>query len=39
MWATEIDSLAEHETVGIEVRPSISLTETVSSFFNRSRFV
>jgi len=39
MWATEVDSLAEHETVGIEVRQSISFTESVSSFFNRSRFL
>ncbi|KAI0278194.1 hypothetical protein BGY98DRAFT_1096877 [Russula aff. rugulosa BPL654] len=39
MWPTEVDSLAEHETVGIEVRPSISLSETISSFFNRSPFV
>jgi hypothetical protein len=37
MWASEIDGLAEHETVGIEVRPSISVTESISSFFNRSR--
>jgi hypothetical protein len=39
MWATEIDGLAEHETVGVEVRPSISFTESISSFFNRSPFV
>jgi hypothetical protein len=38
-WQAEIDSLAEHETVVIEVRPSISLSESVSSFFNRTRFV
>jgi hypothetical protein len=38
MWANEVDSLAEHETVGIEVRPSISFTESISSFFNRSPF-
>ncbi|KAI0301132.1 hypothetical protein B0F90DRAFT_348098 [Multifurca ochricompacta] len=37
-WPAEIDSLAEHETVGIEVRPSVSVTESVSSFFNRTRF-
>ena len=38
-WQSEIDSLAEHETVVIEVRPSISFSESVSSFFNRTRFV
>jgi hypothetical protein len=38
-WAAEIDSLAEHQTVGIEVRPSISFTESVASFFNRSRLM
>ncbi|KAF8272816.1 hypothetical protein EI94DRAFT_1717495 [Lactarius quietus] len=37
-WGVEIDSLAEHDTVGIDVRDSVSLTESVSSFFNRSRF-
>jgi hypothetical protein len=36
-WMSEVDSLAEHETVGIEVRPSVSFTESVSSFFNRTR--
>ncbi|KAI9452446.1 hypothetical protein F5148DRAFT_1289604 [Russula earlei] len=38
-WLAEIDSLAEHDTLGIEVRPSVSFTESVSSFFNRSRFL
>jgi hypothetical protein len=38
-WLVEMDSLAEHETVGIEVRPSVSVSESVSSFFNRSRFI
>jgi len=38
-WLAEIDGLAEHEAVGIEVRPSVSFTESVSSFFNRSRFL
>jgi len=38
-WSTEVDSLAEHETVGVEVRPSVSFTESVSSFFNRTRFL
>jgi len=37
-WALEMDSLAEHDSVGIDVRESISVTESVSSFFNRSRF-
>ncbi|KAI0250991.1 hypothetical protein BJV78DRAFT_1282892 [Lactifluus subvellereus] len=37
-WLTEIDSLAEHETLCVEVRPSISVTESISSFFNRGRF-
>jgi len=36
-WPTEIDSLRDHEAVGIEVRPSISFAESVASFFNRSR--
>jgi hypothetical protein len=36
-WQTEIDTLQEHETIGIEVRPSVSVTESVVSFFNRSR--
>jgi hypothetical protein len=36
-WMAEVDNLAEHDTVGIEVRPSVSFTESVSSFFNRSR--
>ncbi|KAI0290903.1 hypothetical protein BC826DRAFT_518704 [Russula brevipes] len=36
-WLAEVDNLAEHDTVGIEVRPSVSFTESVSSFFNRSR--
>ncbi|KAH9969887.1 hypothetical protein BC827DRAFT_1151797 [Russula dissimulans] len=30
-WLAEIDSLAEHDTVGIEVRPSVSFTETVEN--------
>ena len=38
-WSTEVDTLQEHETIGIEVRPSVSFTESVVSFFNRSRFV
>jgi hypothetical protein len=38
-WPTEMDSLADHEAVGIEIRPSVSFTESVASFFNRSRFV
>jgi len=38
-WLAEVDGLAEHETVGIEVRPSVSFSESVSSFFNRTRFV
>ncbi|KAH9980035.1 hypothetical protein BGW80DRAFT_474885 [Lactifluus volemus] len=37
-WLTEMDSLAEHETLGVTIRPSISLTESISSFFNR-RFI
>ncbi len=36
-WPTEIETLAEHETIGIEVRPSISFTESLVSFFSRSR--
>lgn len=36
-WPSEIDTLQEHETIGIEVRPSVSFTESVVSFFNRSR--
>jgi hypothetical protein len=36
-WPTEIETLQEHETIGIEVRPSVSFTESVVSFFNRSR--
>jgi len=35
-WPTEIDGLAEHETIGIEVRPSITFTESLVSFFSRS---
>jgi len=38
-WAAEIDNLADHETVGIEVRPSISFLESVVSCFNNGRFV
>ena len=38
-WLAEIDNLGEHETVGIEVRPSVSVSESVSSFFNRTRFL
>jgi hypothetical protein len=38
-WPVEIDNMAEHETVGIEVRPSISFAESVASFFNRGRFM
>lgn len=34
-WPLEMDTLAEHETVGIEIRDSTSLTESVASFFNR----
>jgi len=37
-WGVEIDSLAEHDTVGIDIRDSVSVTESVSSFFNRTRF-
>lgn len=37
-WGAEIDNLAEHDTVGIDVRESVSVTESVSSFFNRTRF-
>ena len=37
-WGVEIDGLAEHDTVGIDVRESVSVTESVSSFFNRTRF-
>lgn len=37
-WGVEIDGLAEHDTVGIDVRDSVSVAESVSSFFNRSRF-
>ena len=37
-----MENLAEHDTVGIEVRGSVSVTESVSSFFslvfNRARF-
>ncbi|KAH9999638.1 hypothetical protein BJV74DRAFT_163396 [Russula compacta] len=29
-WLAEIDSLAEHDTVGIEIRDSVSVTETVT---------
>jgi len=36
-WPSEMDNLAEHETVGIEIRPSVSFAESVASFFNRSR--
>jgi hypothetical protein len=36
-WPTEIETLQEHETIGIEVRPSVSFTESIVSFFNRSR--
>jgi hypothetical protein len=36
-WAVEVDSLAEHDTVGIDIRESISVAESISSFFNRSR--
>jgi len=36
-WPMDIDNLRENETVGIEVRPSISFAESVASFFNRSR--
>jgi hypothetical protein len=36
-WPTEINTLQEHETIGIEVRPSVSFAESVASFFNRSR--
>jgi hypothetical protein len=35
----EVDTLQEHETVGIEVRPSVSFTESLASLFNRSPFV
>ena len=38
-WPSEINTLQEHETIGIEVRPSVSFAESVASFFNRSRFV
>ena len=41
-WEVEMENLAEHDTVGIEVRGSVSVTESVSSFFNlvfnRARF-
>lgn len=36
-WPTEIAALQEHETIGIEVRPSVSVIESVVSYFNRSR--
>jgi len=36
-WRMEIENLQDNETVGIEVRPSISFPESVASFFNRSR--
>jgi len=38
-WPSEINTLQEHETIGIEVRPSVSFAESVASFFNRSRFL
>ncbi|KAH9953884.1 hypothetical protein BC827DRAFT_1245775 [Russula dissimulans] len=37
-WATEIDALAPHETVVIDVRPSLSLTESLTSFFGGKGF-
>ena len=37
-WSIEVDTLAEHDTVGIDIRESVSVAESVSSFFNRSRF-
>ncbi|KAI0263994.1 hypothetical protein BC834DRAFT_884992 [Gloeopeniophorella convolvens] len=36
-WAAEVDRLAEHETIGIDIRPSLSIAESISSFFNRGR--
>lgn len=38
-WLAEIETLAEHDTVGIEIRDSVSVTESVSSFFNRTRLL
>lgn len=37
-WATEIDGLAEHETVVIDVRPSLSFSESLASFFGGKGF-
>ena len=38
-WPTEIENLADHETVGIDVRPSISFGESIASCCNRSMFL
>ncbi|KAH9998840.1 hypothetical protein BJV74DRAFT_188872 [Russula compacta] len=35
-WLAEIDSLSENDTIGIDVRPSVSFIESIRSFFNRS---
>jgi len=37
-WATEIDALAEHETVAIDIRPSLSFTESLTSFLGGKGF-
>ncbi|KAI9509825.1 hypothetical protein F5148DRAFT_694873 [Russula earlei] len=32
-WAAELDTLAEHEIIGIEIRESLTLSENIASFF------